>query len=129
MDGVVGIASRGFVSGGRVQALQKLPHVVVPPLSLAAMLPVTLLFRVETVVPVQRSVCPSALRMACNARGPAPDLCAVYLYYVRNVVLVHEFLCSARAPADEVRPQLVVVQRLLVGVECVAGVFLCAGLL
>ena len=74
MDGVVGIAARGFVFGGRVQALQKLPHVVVPPLSLAAMLPVTLLFRVETGVPVQSSVCPSALRMACNSRGPAPDL-------------------------------------------------------
>ena len=102
MDGVVGIASRGFVSGGRAQALQKLPHVVVPPLSLAAMLPVTLLFRVETGVPIQRSVCPSALRMACNARGPAPDFCTMYLYYVRDVVLIHELLCSARAPADEV---------------------------
>ena len=33
-------------------------------ISLAAMLPVTLLFRVETGVPVQRCVCLSALRMA-----------------------------------------------------------------
>eukprot|EP00959_Pyramimonas_sp_CCMP1952_P389920 8171717-Pyramimonas_sp.AAC.1 len=38
MDGVIGIAARGFVFGVRMQALQKLPYVVVSPLPLASML-------------------------------------------------------------------------------------------
>ena len=80
MDGVVGIAARDFVSGVRMQALEKLSDVVAPPFPLDAVLPVTLLFRVETGVPVQRSVCPSVLWMACDACGPAPSLCAMYLF-------------------------------------------------